>query len=93
MKKITAFLVALLCMTGRVGAQTEHDVRVGNALNNSMPFELRRAYEAGKDSLSPMLKCFAEAMLADWFNRLQEACSAIDSLINNHSTRKTCSCA
>lgn len=84
MKRIVIFLAALLCMTGRVGAQTEHDVRVGNALNGSMPFELRRAYEAGKDSLSPMLRCFAEAMLADWFNRPREACSAIDSLINNH---------
>lgn len=84
MKKVTIFLVVLLCITGSVGAQTMYDVRVGNALNGKMPFELRRAYEAGKDSLNPMLKCFAESLLANYFNRPQAACSAIDSLISKH---------
>lgn len=84
MRRILICFVTLLCIIGHVTAQSKHDAIVGNALNSGNAFELRRTYEAGKDSLSPMIKCFAESMLAHNFNKPQEACDAIDSLIKNH---------
>ena len=43
-------------------------------------------YVEGKDSLPPMLKTFSESMLAYNFNRNDEACRAIDCLVNEHQT-------
>lgn len=83
-KHFAVSIVVLFCVNSVVFAQSEYDARAGNALNGGMPFELRDAYEAAKDSLNPMLKCFAEAMLADWFNHPREACAAIDTLVNNY---------
>lgn len=84
MKRIIPVIVFCVTTIGYILAQNTFDKRVGNALNNSEWFELRDAYNAGKDSLSPMLKTFAESMLAYNFNRNDEACRAIDHLVREH---------
>lgn len=84
MKRFLICIITLLCIIGHIAAQSKHDVLVGNALNGGNTFELRHTYEAGKDSLTPMIKCFAESILAHYLNKPQEACNAIDSLVKNH---------
>lgn len=84
MKQIIAGVACLIATMFSVQAQSTFDLRVANALNNSEWFELRDAYIAGKDSLSPMLKTFAECLLAHNFNFNDKACYAIDRLINEH---------
>lgn len=84
MKKIIFGIVCLVVMVHTLQAQNTYDVRVSEALNNSEWFELRDAYVEGKDSLSPMLKAFTESMLAHNFNRNEEACRAIDRLVDGH---------
>lgn len=84
MKKILVSLACIVVTMCTLRAQSTFDTRVGEALNNSEWFELRDAYIEGKDSLSPMLKAFAESMLAYNFNRNDEACRAIERLVDNH---------
>lgn len=84
MRRFIICLATILCSIGHINAQSKHDALVGNALNSGNAFELKRTYEAGKDSLSPMIKSFAESMLAHYFNKPQKACDAIDSLVKNH---------
>ena len=77
----------LICAVGSfIGTQAQSgvDAVVANALNGGNPFELLRAYEASRDSLSPMIDRFAKAMIANDFNNPAEACKAIDSLVENH---------
>lgn len=77
-------LICAVCSFIGTQAQSAADVVVANALNGGNPFELRRTYEASRDSLSPMIGCFAKAMIANNFNNPAEACEAIDSLVKNH---------
>lgn len=77
-------LICAVCSFIGTQAQSAADAVVANALNGGNPFELRRAYEASRDSLSPMIGCFAKAMIANDFNNPAEACEAIDSLVENH---------
>ena len=84
MKKILVYLSFFVATICSLRAQSTYDVKVGEALNNSEWFELRDAYIEGKDSLSPMLKTFAESMLAHNFNSNDAACRAIDRLVNEH---------
>lgn len=84
MKKIVASIALFVVAVYNLAAQSIYDVRVGEALNHSEWFKLRDAYVEGKDSLSPMLKAFAESMLAHNFNRNEEACRAIERLIDGH---------
>lgn len=80
------FLILIYAVFSFIGtqAQSAADAVVANALNDGNPFELRRAYEASHDSLSPMIDCFAKAMIANNFNNPAEACEAIGSLVKNH---------
>lgn len=77
-------LICAVCSFIGTQAQSAADAVVANALNGGNPFELLRAYEASRDSLSPMIGCFAKAMIANDFNSPAEACEAIDSLVENH---------
>ena len=80
------FLILIYAFFSFIGtqAQSAADAVVANALNDGNPFELRRAYESSRDSLSPMIDCFAKAMIANNFNNPTEACEAIGSLVKNH---------
>ena len=80
------FLIIIYAFFSFIGtqAQSAADAVVANALNDGNPFELRRAYEASRDSMSPMIDCFAKAMIANNFNNPAEACEAIGSLVKNH---------
>ena len=77
-------LICAVCSFIGTQAQSAADAVVANALNGGNPFELLRAYEASRDSLSPMIDRFAKAMIANDFNNPAEACKAIDSLVENH---------
>ena len=77
-------LICAVCSFIGTQAQSAADAVVANALNGGNPFKLLRAYEASRDSLSPMIGCFAKAMIANDFNNPAEACEAIDSLVENH---------
>ena len=84
--KLIRFVILICAVCSFIGtqAQSAADAVVANALNGGNPFELRRAYEVSRDSLSPMIGCFAKAMIANDFNNPAEACEAIDSLVENH---------
>ena len=84
MKRILSILISLLALLS-IHAQTEDDARIGQCLNNSDWFELRRAYEqADKETIMPMLKVFAESMIATQFNQPENASVAIRELINKY---------
>ena len=84
MKRILSILISLLALLP-IQAQTEDDARIGQSLNNSDWFELRRAYEqADKETIMPMLKVFAESMIATQFNQPENASVAIRELINKY---------
>lgn len=71
----------LACFLNIAFAQSVYDIRISNALNDNNWFELKRAYEAGSDSIAPMLKDFAECLLESNFNEPEKACTAIDNLL------------
>ena len=80
--------LSVICMVSLVAswAQETADERISQALNSSDWFELRRVFQgADKDSVMPMLRLFSEGMVATYFNRPDEACTVIRSLLNNHS--------
>lgn len=82
------YIFSLLCffvsLVSSAQAQTDFDMKVGEALNAGHWFALRETYMHGRDSLNPMLKSFAEAMLAYNFNQNEETCRAVDELIREH---------
>ena len=84
MRKIIIGIVYTVAIIYNSQAQNTYDIRVSEALNNSEWFELRDAYVEGKDSLSSMLKTFAESMLAHNFNNNDAACHAIECLVNEY---------
>lgn len=86
MKKVLTYITFLIFAIYSLSAQSLYEAKVSSALNNSEWFELRDLYVEGKDSLPPMLKTFSESMLAYNFNRNDEACRAIDRLVNEHQT-------
>ncbi len=84
MKKfITILFIAIACINN-LQAQSNYEIRISDALNKSEWFELRRIYTEGADSISPLLKSFAEAMLAHCFCSSDSACKAIDNLTMNY---------
>lgn len=86
LRHITGIATCILLFAAypKAHAQTNADARIGNALNGGDPFELKNAYVETSDSLTPLLKCFAECMLANNFNRPAEACSSIDTLVEKY---------
>lgn len=86
MKKVLTYITFLIFAIYSLSAQSLYEAKVSSALNNSEWFELRDLYVEGKGSLPPMLKTFSESMLAYNFNRNDEACRAIDRLVNEHQT-------
>lgn len=84
MKRILSTLICLLALLP-IQAQTQDDARIGECINNSDWFELRRAYEqADKETMMPMMKALAESMIATQFNQPEKACIAIRELINKY---------
>ena len=72
--------LSVICMMSLLAswAQVTADARISQALNSSDWFELRRVFQgADKDSVMPMLRLFSESMVATYFNRPDEACTAI----------------
>lgn len=65
-------------------AGDEAEAEVGKCLNESLWFRLQDVYAADSASLSPMMSCFAKAMLCTVFNRPREATEAISTLVNRH---------
>ncbi|MDE7385911.1 MAG: retropepsin-like domain-containing protein [Muribaculaceae bacterium] len=59
------------------------DDRVGDMMNNGQWFELRDFLNTTIDSVTPFLKDFAEAMLAHFFNKPEEAVRLSSALINS----------
>ena len=84
MKRIYNILICLFILLP-ISAQTDANQRIAECLNTSDWFELRRVYaQADKQALSPLLKVFAESMIATQFNQPERACVSIRELINNH---------
>ncbi len=84
MKRIFSIIICLITILP-IMSQTEDDARIGECLNTSDWFELRRVYEqAEKKTLMPMLKSFAESMIATQFNQPEKASTYIRELINKH---------
>lgn len=80
--KILIVLFLFACCINRGVAQSSYDERVGNAINTSNWYELKQLYDNGADSIHPMLKSFAKAMIEHNFGTPDNACSAIDELVN-----------
>lgn len=84
MKNLFILLIlAFFCVLDSV-AQTNHDIRIGNAINKQEWFDLKRLYETDRDSVSPMLGMFSEAMIAHNFCSSDSACRAIDKLLREY---------
>ena len=84
MKRILSTFICLLALLP-IHAQTEDDARIGQCLNTSDWFELKRAYEqANKETMMPMLKVFAESMIATQFNQPENASVEIRELMNKY---------
>lgn len=84
MKRLFTIIICLITILPTL-AQTEDDARIGQCLNTSDWFELRRAYEqADKKTLMPMLKSFAESMIATQFNQPEKASTSVRELINKY---------
>lgn len=75
----------LICFSSLLFAQSDYNVRAADALNSSDWFTLRRVYDEGRDSMTPMLRAFSEAMIACNFATPDSACAAIDNLLKSHS--------
>ncbi|MBE6286970.1 MAG: hypothetical protein E7099_02090 [Mediterranea massiliensis] len=83
--KIILFIVALIFSLPSLKAQTEEDGRIAQSLNTSDWFELKRVYDkADKEKLMPMLRVFAESMIASQFNQPEKATIAIRELMNTY---------
>ncbi|MDE7347632.1 MAG: retroviral-like aspartic protease family protein [Muribaculaceae bacterium] len=79
-KLLIAILLALASLSSF--AQSADD-KVGDMMNNSQWFELRDFLNTTTDSVTPFLKDFAEAMLAHFFNKPEEAVKLSSALINS----------
>ena len=81
MKKLVAvFISAFIALSSF--AQSADD-KVGDMMNNSQWFELRDFLNTTPDSITPFLNDFAEAMLAHFFNKPEEAIKLSSALINS----------
>lgn len=81
MKKI---LITILLVVASLSSFAQSaDDKVSDMMNNSQWFELRDFLNATTDSVTPFLKDFAEAMLAHFFNKPEEAVKLSSALINS----------
>ena len=81
MKKL---LITILLAVGSLSSFAQSaDDKVGDMMNNSQWFELRDFLNTTTDSVTPFLKDFAEAMLAHFFNKPEEAVKLSSALINS----------
>lgn len=78
MKKI--FLIAIICTSLSAFGQTANE-RAANYMNQENWFELQWEFAANKDSLTPFLRDFGQALLCNFFNRPEAACKAIGKLL------------
>lgn len=86
MKKTTLLLVIIsVLMVNTIKAQQDYNVRVGDLLNKSDWFTLREEFPCIADSIDPMLRSFAKAMLAHNFCTPDSACDAFDQLLRHYS--------
>lgn len=85
MKKCCAILLltAIFLSTSSIKAQSA-DEQIGSLINDGDYLELNRQYPLFKDSVSPLLRTFTEAMLDVTFNRPEEAAITINKLISNY---------
>lgn len=85
-KNICAALLMLLASAAPCVAMQndEAEAEVGKCLNESRWFRLQDIYATDSARLSPMMSCFAKAMLCTVFNRPREATEAIATLVNGH---------
>lgn len=61
------------------------DEQIGSYINTNDFFTLDEQYPLLKNDMqSPMLKVFSESLLNAVFNRREEACKSIETLINDH---------
>lgn len=81
MKKLLLSIV-LTFTTLSTFAQSADD-RVGEMMNSGQWFELRDFLQNSTDSVNPFLSDFAEAMLAHFFNKPEEAIELSSALINS----------
>ena len=78
MKKL--LFILFISIAAIASAQTAEE-RASEHMNQHNWFKLQRELTANKDSISPFLREFGEAMLAHFFNRPQIACEAIGKLL------------
>jgi predicted XRE-type DNA-binding protein len=87
MKGIRGFrrivLIVNLLLFGKLVLAQSPDEIVGKLMNEQNMFELRDKHSEHQQHLSPMINYFAEAMLAEAFNRPEKGIEAIDSLLSN----------
>lgn len=79
-KLIILFLIAFI---GISSYSQSSDERICDMMNNGQWFELRDFLKTNTDSVTPFLNDFAEAMLAHFFNKPEEAVRRCSSLINS----------
>jgi hypothetical protein len=82
MRRISTFLLFFL-LSFRAMAQ-DADSIAGKYMNSSDWFQLNELYASQSKEMSPFMRLFSKAMLANFFNRPAETCADIDSLLKNH---------
>lgn len=74
----------LLCLLCSFALKSQNvDSRIGQLINKSDWFALDKEYPVVKDSLLPIYKWYAKALLDVKFNRLKEASISIDTLLSS----------
>jgi len=76
-------ITVLLAFTTLSSLAQSADDRVGEMMNSGQWFELRDFLKNNTDSVTPFLNEFAEAMLAHFFNKPEEAVRRSSALINS----------
>ncbi|MDE7024691.1 MAG: retropepsin-like domain-containing protein [Paramuribaculum sp.] len=78
------YIILVLGLLGAISAFAQSaDEKVGALMNQGKWFELREFYETNADSVHPFLDLFGKAMLANFFNRPEEAATLCDRLLNS----------
>ena len=83
--KLIILTIAALAACINANAQTHADARIAELVGNGDMLQLHEEYPKLKDSTSmEMLNLLAESQLGISFNRLEDAATALDSLLQFH---------
>jgi predicted aspartyl protease len=74
----TLILSSLITVNGQ-----SKDNKISELMNKQQMFKLNEKFNLYKNDLNPIIRYFAQAMLAESFNRPANGIAAVDSLLNN----------